>query len=77
MTFKTELEQRVEDIAKAVEASAGQHNGLVGRLNEAKFILEQMAASELKALAEKAIDAVLPDAATPAAPAAAPTPASA
>jgi len=65
MTLKADLEQRVEDIVKAVEASAGQHNALLGRLNEAKFILEQVAAKELaeelpevEAVAEKKLEAM-------------------
>jgi hypothetical protein len=33
---------RIEEIAKAIENSLAQHNALVGRLNEAKYILEQM-----------------------------------
>ena len=33
---------RIEEIAKAIENSLAQHNALVGRLSEAKFILEQM-----------------------------------
>ncbi len=33
---------RIEEIGKAIEQSLAQHNALVGRLNEAKYILEQM-----------------------------------
>lgn len=38
----SELEQRVVDLAKAIEQSVAQHNGLVGRYEEAKFVLDQM-----------------------------------
>ncbi len=39
---KQTLIARIEEISKAIEQSLAQHNALVGRLNEAKFIFEQM-----------------------------------
>lgn len=35
------LEQRVKDIQAAIDQSAANHNALMGRLEEAKFILSQ------------------------------------
>lgn len=34
------LAQRVKDLAAAVDASVANHHGLLGRLNEAKEMLE-------------------------------------
>jgi hypothetical protein len=39
---KQALIARITEIGTAIENSLAQHNALVGRLNEAKFILEQM-----------------------------------
>jgi len=39
---KQALIERIEEIGKAIEQSLAQHNALVGRLNEAKYMLEQM-----------------------------------
>jgi hypothetical protein len=33
---------RIEEIGKAIENSMAQHNALVGRLNEAQYILQEM-----------------------------------
>lgn len=33
---------RIQEITKAIENSLAQHNALVGRLNEAQYILQQM-----------------------------------
>ena len=35
------LEQRVKDIQAAIDQSAANHNALMGRLEEAKFVLSQ------------------------------------
>lgn len=39
---KQSLISRIEEITKAIESSLAQHNALVGRLNEAQFILQKM-----------------------------------
>jgi hypothetical protein len=39
---KQAVVERVAEIGKAIENSLAQHNALVGRLNEAQYILEQM-----------------------------------
>lgn len=36
------LQQRILEIAKAIEQSAANHNALIGRLDEAKFCLTQL-----------------------------------
>jgi len=38
----SELEQRIKDMAKALEQSVANHNALVGRIEEAKEILAAM-----------------------------------
>ncbi len=42
----TQVEQRVEEITKAVEQSIANHHSLIGRLNEAKYLLELLKAQE-------------------------------
>ena len=33
--------QRVKDLTDAIEQSVANHNSLIGRLNEAKYLLQQ------------------------------------
>ena len=42
-----ELEARIKELAQAIEQSMANHNALIGRIEEAKFIL-----SELEKVAE-------------------------
>jgi predicted nucleic acid-binding Zn-ribbon protein len=37
-----DLEQRIKDMTKALEQSMANHNALVGRIEEAKTILESL-----------------------------------
>lgn len=37
-----EIKDRVEEIKKVIEQSAANHNSLVGRLQEAEFLLQKM-----------------------------------
>lgn len=41
------LNNRIDDIKKALEQSLAQHNMLLGRLEEAKYFLEQAEVQEL------------------------------
>ncbi len=68
MSFAVQLEKRVEDIVKAVEQSAGNHNGLLGRLAEAKHLLDEFLAfaKALEEVAAPAPEAHIPDAHIPA-----------
>jgi hypothetical protein len=51
---------RIEEIGKAIEQSLAQHNALVGRLNEAQYILQSMEAFE-KDLKEKNVPGIVGD----------------
>ncbi len=60
---KQNLIARIEEIGKAIENSLAQHNALVGRLNEAQFILQQMERFE-QDLASKNISGIVEDCTT-------------
>ncbi len=55
---KQAVVSRIEEIAKAIEQSLAQHNALVGRLNEAKYILEQMEKFEQDVASRNVLGAV-------------------
>lgn len=42
MLTKEKLVERISEIQKAMEQCAAQHNSLVGRLEENKFLLEEL-----------------------------------
>lgn len=46
---KAVIEKRVQELLKAVEQSAANHNMLVGHLNEAKHLLTEIVKEELNA----------------------------
>jgi hypothetical protein len=43
---KEEIEKRIADISMAIEQSAANHNALLGRLGEARYVLEEMVKKE-------------------------------
>lgn len=43
---KEEMEKRISDISMAIEQSAANHNALLGRLNEARYFLDEMLKKE-------------------------------
>jgi hypothetical protein len=57
---KQSLIARITEIGTAIENSLAQHNALVGRLNEAKFILEQMEKFE-QDVADKNVTGIVGD----------------
>ena len=50
--------ERIAEIGKAIENSLAQHNALVGRLNEAQYILQQMEKFEQDAHAKNVTGAI-------------------
>lgn len=49
MLEKTNLEKRIQEIMHAIDQSAAHHNGLIGRLNEAKEMLAKLVENECNA----------------------------
>ncbi len=49
---------RIQEIGKAIENSLAQHNALIGRLNEAQFILQEMEKFEQDVAAKNVAGAV-------------------
>lgn len=55
---KEDLENRISEIAKAAEQGLANYHALIGRLNEAKYILEEFQKGEYLKAAENATELV-------------------
>ena len=53
---KQEIEQRIIEISKSIEQSAANHNAWIGRLEEAKYMLQSIVEAELKCISTDVVE---------------------